>query len=87
MIYTKSTFTDEEVLLDGNEYRDCIFNKCRLVFRGEKPPVLSGNRLNDSRFVFLGPAELTLNFLKELARPTSGISEIVKQSFPELFPS
>jgi hypothetical protein len=87
-VHTKSVFSQSDVLLDGNEYRDCIFQSCRLIFRGEQPTALSGNRISgDSRFVLEGPAQLTMNFLKAMAKPNSGLSAVVKQSFPELFSS
>ena len=82
-----SVFANSQVLLDDNDYRDCIFNNCKLVFRGEKPTALNGCKFDKCKFVFSGPAELTINFLKELAKPTSGFSEVIKQSLPELFTS
>jgi hypothetical protein len=86
--HTDSVFADSDVVLDGNEYRNCIFQNCRLIFRGLQPTSLSGNTIaGNSRFVFEGPARLTLNFLQALAKPTSGLNEVVKRSVPELFSS
>jgi hypothetical protein len=79
-------YTQTDVVLDGNEFQNCTFQNCRLIFKGEQPTKLSGNSISgDSRFVLAGAAQLTMNFLQQMAKPESGLSEVVKGSFPQLF--
>jgi hypothetical protein len=82
--YTGSIFSNSDVVLDGNEYRNCVFQNCRLIFRGQRLPSLNDNTILNSGFVFEGPAQETLNFIRSFANPNSGLNEVFKQYFPEL---
>ena len=85
-IYEKEKFSGVDVDLDGNEYNNCTFLNCTLVFRGTKGSSLSNNNFTGStRFRFDGAAGSTLNFLKAMAHPSSGLSDVVRKSFPEFF--
>jgi len=82
----RNVYTNSDVVLDGNEFQECTFQACRLIFKGEQPTALHGNHIaQDCRFVLVGAAQLTVNFLQQLAKPESGLSEMAKRSLPQLF--
>src|SRR5215212_11583382 len=70
-----ATFTDETVVLDGNDYLNCTFNNCEIVFNGTAPVTLNGINFNDCRWTFDGPAGLTINFLTSLSH--AGLTDMV----------
>lgn len=61
------TYEKKTVLLDGNEYTDCTFIDCRLVYSGSGKVGLSGCRLVNSTFHFEGAAGNAMAFLNALA--------------------
>ena len=85
MKYDGKTFTNERVTLDDNEFFNCKFNSCTLVYHGSAPPQLSDDSFHNVKFVFNGPAANTIAFLKAMATVTSGMQHIVKDTFPEIF--
>jgi hypothetical protein len=42
VIHRGRTFTQETIDIDGNEYADCVFDRCTLIFRAASPPVKLG---------------------------------------------
>jgi hypothetical protein len=79
-----SHFRNSNVSLDGQMFKDCTFEGCTLVYSGGPPPSLSGCNLGDSKIKFTDAAERTLAFLKEMARPGSGLQKIIFDTFPFL---
>jgi hypothetical protein len=79
------TFKSQTIELDGNEFLNCEFDQCILVYRGGVPPTLDGCGFDSPRFVFEGAASNTMAFLKALSEPASGLSSFLKNSFPKLF--
>jgi hypothetical protein len=77
MAVRSSHFQDAPVLLDGNEYTDCEFRKCVLIFKAEAPFALNGCRLTECRFDFQGAAGVTIAFLKKLFH--SGGRDVVEE--------
>jgi hypothetical protein len=63
--YQGATFTNETVVLDGNDYRNCTFTNCELVFRGTASVSLNGVTAN-CRWTFEGAAGLTVKFMTAL---------------------
>lgn len=59
-------FRNERVMLDNHHYIRCTFDDCDLVFTGTGQVGLTGNELNNCRWLFDGPAAQTLAFLKGL---------------------
>ena len=55
------------VELDYREFKDQHFINCKLVFKGGRPPSLTGCTLEESEFVFEGPAWNTVAFLRAFA--------------------
>ncbi len=66
--YVARSFSDTSVELDGNEFIDCVMDRCELVFRGNQLPLLRNNRLRRCRFHFEGAAHHTVYFLAGLVQ-------------------
>ena len=76
------TFTNETVVLDGNEYLNCTFTDCELFFHGTAGESLHGITLNDCRWTFDGPAGLTINFMTALYQ--AGVTDLIDQTFENI---
>jgi hypothetical protein len=50
--------------LDGESFHDCEFRGCRLIYRGEQVPIMSGCRFHDCEWRLEGPASRTLDHIK-----------------------
>lgn len=80
--YEKSTFQGDKVLLDDNEFIDCTFENCELVFAGTGDVSLSGNVFRNVKWSFDGAAGRTLQFLKAMYRGAgSGGRDLVEKTF------
>jgi len=71
---TATSFTQENVNLDGMNFTDCEFRKCRLIYSGGEAPVFDGCKFDHCEWRFEGPALRTLEHLKSMwgagAKPT-----------------
>lgn len=61
-----NSYSGVKVNLDGQTFKDCKFDNCVLEFSATSPVSLVGCTFNDVRWVFEGPAALTIGFLKAL---------------------
>lgn len=77
-----ATFANETVVLDDNEYLNCTFNNCEIVFRGTASVLLNGVNFNDCRWTFEGPAGMTINFMTALYQ--AGITDLIDQTFENI---
>jgi len=59
-------FEGRTLELDGNEYFNCTFIRCRLVYRGGRPPTLQTCRFDRCSWEFEDAAGRTLEFLRGL---------------------
>jgi hypothetical protein len=73
------------VNLDGASFERCHFSEAVLVYSGGAPPQIRDCKFEKVRFEFAGAAGRTLGFLQALSRPSSGLTEVFKASFPRLF--
>jgi hypothetical protein len=71
MQYADCEFVGQEVELDDNEFTNCHFVNCQLVFRGGKVAFI-GCRFEAPQFVFRDAAQATLGFLAALYRDGGG---------------
>lgn len=62
----KATVEGETVFLDYAELRDTKYFRCKLIYKGGLPPVLTNCDLVECEFVFDGPALHTVHFLRIL---------------------
>jgi len=60
------TFTGATEVIDGNQYVDCRFENCQLVYRGGGIPTISGCHFENCTWQFDEAAERTLIFMKSL---------------------
>ena len=81
-LHEGATFANETVVLDGNDYRDCTFTNCELIFHGSAGVSLHGITLNDCRWTFDGPAGLTINFMTALYQ--AGVTDLIDQTFENI---
>ncbi len=80
--YEKRAFEDEDVLLDGHEYINCRFNRCRILFGASGPVNLTGNGFSECKWEFTGAAAQTLAFLK--AMYTGGGRDLVDKTLEDV---
>jgi hypothetical protein len=64
MEHKEQTFTDVTEVIDGNQYIDCKFEKCLMIYRGGDIPSIRGCNFNDCRWQFEEAAERTLVFMR-----------------------
>ena len=81
-LHEGATFINETVLLDGNEYRDCIFNNCQIRFNATAPVTLNGVQFNSCQWTFEGPAGLTVNFMTSLYQ--AGMTDLIDQTIANI---
>ena len=79
-----STFKGKRIELHGKSFQDCTFQKCELVFDGDRPPTLQNNKFVDTVFVFTGAATRTLYLLSNIYHAGSGGKEVIDQTFADL---
>jgi hypothetical protein len=82
MDYSKKTFKGETVTLDGNTFHQCTFENCELIYKGGKPPAMSGCSFNTPRFKFEGPAADTLAFFAAMYH--GGLQVVVDDTFKQI---
>jgi hypothetical protein len=76
------TFTNQSVVLDGNDYRTCTFTNCELVFRGTASVSLHGVTANNCRWTFAGAAGMTIKFMTALYQ--GGFSDMIDLTFENI---
>jgi hypothetical protein len=62
----KNVYKNLDIKLDGGIFDSCTFTNCNLIFEGLSPFSLSNNNFDNCRWVFQGPAKITLNMLRGL---------------------
>jgi hypothetical protein len=60
------TFSHVTEVIDGNQYQDCRFENCKMVFRGGEIPLISGCHFENCQWQFEDAAERTLVFMRQL---------------------
>jgi len=80
--FADQTFGEEDVILDGNTYKACTFNKSALVYNGGSFPVLEKNRFDQCQWRFDGAAARTIQFMRGLYH--GGGKELIEQTFKEI---
>ena len=54
------------VSLDGNDFVNCVFDRCTLEFGGSADVRLAGSTITNCRWNFIGPAARTIAFMTGL---------------------
>lgn len=82
---TGNMYQRSVVQLDGTDFRNCTFDNCRLVFRGERPTGLVGCTFINVTWAFDGSAATTLAFLSALhAGGGTGGKELVERTIASI---
>lgn len=75
-------FTNETVVIDGEEYETCTFEGCRLVFAGGTVPEFYDCVFRECDWSLIGAAENTVGFLASLW--TAGNRTLVETIFSSI---
>ena len=75
-------YTDEVVELDGNEYVNCNFTRCQLIYSGGALPRFDTCGFDASPFNFQKGAGNALHLLRELYH--AGLHETVEALFAHI---
>jgi hypothetical protein len=81
-LHEGEAFTNERVVLDGNDYRNCTFTDCQMVFNGTAPVSLHGINFISCQWTFDGPAGLTINFMTALYQ--AGLKDMINQTLENI---
>lgn len=77
-------YDNEVVNLDSNEFINCTFDGCTLVYRGGPLPKFSGNSIDKCIWNFSDAAELTLRFIAGLYQAGDGGKDVVERMFDQI---
>jgi hypothetical protein len=75
-------FKDESVELDGHEFIDCTFERCKIFYYGGPLPVLGECKFGGCQFLFEKGAGNTLDMLRGLYH--SGMTDLVEATFADV---
>jgi hypothetical protein len=64
--FENQTLTGERVKIDGNEYKNCTFERCIIEYHGETAVRLLDCKFVACRWAFDGPAGNTIRFMSAL---------------------
>ena len=81
-LHEGATFANETVVLDGNDYRNCTFTNCEIVFNATSSVSLNGINFNDCQWTFGGPAGTTINFMTALYQ--AGVTDLIDQTIDNI---
>ena len=71
-------------LVDGKTFIDCEFKNAQLVFKGVEQPSFSNCKFTQSQFLFEDKAAVTVNFLRGMLQPQTGMRGFVTGMMPEI---
>ena len=67
------------IALDYSTFANKHFVKCKLIYKGGRPPVAINCLFDQCEFIFEGPALATVRYLASMARDAAGGREMVLQ--------
>ncbi len=82
MEYHNQSFQDTDIVLDGNDYYDCQFANCNLIYRGGEPPDIRDCSFSGCRVTFEGSAGNTVTFLTKLYH--GGFKRIIEHTLDNI---
>jgi hypothetical protein len=80
--FKKQTFRGQRIVTDGNEYTECVFERCEVVFAGGTLPILKSNNFNSCRWIFDGAASRTIQMLANLYQ--GGWQQLIEETFDNI---
>lgn len=76
------SFEDRQVRLDGNEYRRCVFRRCKLQFGAMEPVTAVDCSFEECDWMFTGAAALTVGFMTALYQ--AGAKQLIERTFENI---
>lgn len=80
--HKRETFSRQPVVLDGNEYTECVFNECEIMYAGADPPKLAACVFNDCHWKFYGGPARALLLLASMY--SSGMRDTVDRTIDNI---
>lgn len=75
--FADSKFENTTVILGSNQYFNCVFVRCRLIYDGSGNLILRGCSFDSCSWDFTGPAANTVDFLSSLyVMPPTGYKTV-----------
>lgn len=82
MNFVQSTFKNQEIVLDFNEFQGCRFENCLMIFAGNGPVSVKECVFINTQWALVGAAQRTFNFFVGMYH---GSGEGGKQLIEQLF--
>ena len=79
--HNQKTYRDQTVVLDGNEFDQCVFENCTLEYQGVKVVNLSGSTLNNCQWSFKGPAANAVQFMSAMYQSSPQGALLIESTF------
>ena len=79
MKFKNTAFSNQPIDLDDNEFIECRFEKCNLIYRGGKLPSLVDCSFDEFRISFEHAAADTLSFINALYH--GGFKSVIEATF------
>ena len=84
MVDVRGGHLSGQVLTDNQRFIECTFEHCQLIYSGLGPVAFEHCIFNDCHWTFSGPASNTIQFLKALASPESGLKDLFDQILQDI---
>ncbi len=79
MIHVDRTFKNETVVLDGDQFNNCRFEFCKIIYRGGPVQFTPPLQLTGCVWGFEGPAMATVQLLQLIGR--NGSPQLIQDLF------
>jgi hypothetical protein len=81
----RMNFSNQEIVLDGREFRLCHFDNCMMKYGATRPVTLDGCSFNNVRWEFVGAASDTVQFMSALYHGAGeGGIKLIEQTFENI---
>ncbi len=85
MRFENQKFSKQRVILDFNEFHQCEFEGCTMLFHGFGPVAMDRCRFVDVQWTFSGAAATTLTFLTALYKGAGNSGKaVVEEAFKDI---
>ncbi|MGD8593167.1 MAG: hypothetical protein PVF82_10070 [Gammaproteobacteria bacterium] len=86
MKYTAMKHDGKKVTVDFNEYIDCEFNDCEILYKGGNLPVFENCKFNNCQYSLVDKADNTIGYLSFLYKnmSESGAKNFVEEQITKI---
>jgi len=78
------TFTDISIIIDGNSYTNCRFERCEIIFCGAAAVGMKGCTFVDCKWAFDGPSLRTVQFMAALYAIGGDGKQLIEATFNDI---